>query len=165
MKQLILIRHAKAEDAQRSRKPDRERALTERGSSDALRMALWLAEHIPHVDAIVTSPARRTLETAHVVASVWHSVPPPIIEEPTLYMPSLEEILTVVKTLDSQWKRVVLVGHNPSISELRDALLGLTGEPMPTCAVAVLDLPCSEWRDTGRVRGVLTLSQNPKTLP
>ncbi len=165
MKQLILIRHAKAEDAQRSQKPDRERALTECGSSDARLMAQWLAERIPHVDAIVTSPARRTLETAHMVASAWRPVPPPIIEEPALYMPSLEEMLAVVKTLDSQWKRVVLVGHNPSISELRDALLDLTGESMPTCAVAILDLPCSEWRDAGRVRGILSLSQNPKMLP
>ncbi len=56
MKRLILIRHAKAESAELTPTPDRERMLTERGRRDAERLGAWLAEHIPSVDAIVASP-------------------------------------------------------------------------------------------------------------
>ncbi|GBD05001.1 hypothetical protein HRbin20_00578 [bacterium HR20] len=162
MKRLILVRHAKAEAAELVPKPDRERTLTERGRRDAERLGAWLAEHIPSVDAIVASPARRTLETARIVAAGWSTAAPLIIEEPTLYLPNLEEIRAVVETLSPEWNVVALVGHNPSISDLRDALVGYPSEPMPTCAAAVLELPDSSWLDAFRRRWKLAHAWSPK---
>jgi phosphohistidine phosphatase len=162
MKRLILIRHAKAESAELTPTPDRERMLTERGRCDAERLGAWLAEHIPTVDAIVASLARRTLETARYIAAGWSTSAPPIIEEPTLYLPTLEEIRAVVETLSPEWRSVALVGHNPSISDLRDALVGYPSEPMPTCAAVVLELPDTSWLDVFHRRWKLAHTWSPK---
>lgn len=162
MKRLILIRHAKAEAAELSPKPDRERVLTVRGRLDAKRLGAWLAVHIPSVDAIVVSPARRTLQTADTIAAGWNTAAPPIFEEPTLYLPHLEQIRAVVETLRSEWNTVALVGHNPSISDLRDALLCYPSEPMPTCAAAVLEMPDAAWHDAFHKRWQLVRTWSPK---
>jgi phosphohistidine phosphatase len=61
--ELILWRHADAEDGA----PDLERRLTRKGRQQAVRMAEWLRERLPRGFELVSSPARRALETAEAL--------------------------------------------------------------------------------------------------
>ena len=54
--QLILWRHAEAEDA--NGKDDLDRALTKKGHLQAERMAKWLRSRLPEDCRILVSPAR-----------------------------------------------------------------------------------------------------------
>lgn len=57
---LILWRHAEAEDGM----PDAARELTKRGRKQAEQVAAWLKHRLPSDCRILTSPARRTQQTA-----------------------------------------------------------------------------------------------------
>src|SRR2546423_6235921 len=60
--ELILWRHADAEDA--NGKEDGERELTKKGRKQAERMAKWLRPRLEGDWRIVVSPAKRALQTA-----------------------------------------------------------------------------------------------------
>ena len=67
MKNLLLIRHAKSswDDPLLS---DQERPLNKRGKRDAPAMGLMLKEKGLHPDLILSSPAKRALKTAKLIA-------------------------------------------------------------------------------------------------
>lgn len=144
MKHLVLIRHAKAEPTDQTLLPDRQRQLTDRGRQDAEQIGVWLHRTFPAIERFLVSPAVRTRQTAELMLRVWVNKPPTDIVE-VLYLPSLDTILSVLWSLDPLLGSVALVGHNPSLEELRDYLLGTPQGHMPTCAVAVLTLSADSW--------------------
>lgn len=66
MMELILWRHAEAHDAKEGQ-DDLERALTPRGEKQAARMSAWLERQLPQGLRVVSSPARRTEQTAQAL--------------------------------------------------------------------------------------------------
>ena len=61
---LIIWRHADAGDSLEDHKQDLERSLSERGKKQASRMSRWLDARLPETFAVVSSPAKRALQTA-----------------------------------------------------------------------------------------------------
>ena len=72
--QLILWRHAEAEDAVPGRIADANRALTPHGHKQAARMARWLQERLPEDYRVLVSPATRTLQTAAALDRQFETV-------------------------------------------------------------------------------------------
>jgi phosphohistidine phosphatase len=161
MKRLILIRHAKAEPADGADVLDIERALTERGRRDAQRMGDWLRSVVAQIDQVLISPSLRTRQTAEILFGSWEQRPA-VQLEPSLYLPTLAELWSVVWSLEPQWTHVALVGHNPSLSQLRDELLSRALEPMPTCAVAIIACAVDRWQHLAPSRCVLEREHSPK---
>lgn len=144
MPTLVLVRHAKAD-----RPPGVEdfgRPLLPRGRDDAKAAGAWLLSDIGKPGLIVASPSRRTVETVEGLIEVYGTDVPSIVYDESLYEASLGDLLRVTRGLDDDEDLIVLVGHNPSISEL---VTELTGEPteLHTTGVAVVDVP-SAWADT-----------------
>ena len=67
MKTLFLIRHAKS-SWDDTALPDKDRPLADRGRRDAPKMGKRLAKRDVKPDLILSSPARRALTTAEIVA-------------------------------------------------------------------------------------------------
>ena len=67
MKTLFLIRHAKS-SWDDTALPDKDRPLDDRGRRDAPKMGKRLAKRDVKPDLILSSPARRALTTAEVIA-------------------------------------------------------------------------------------------------
>ncbi|MEQ1591613.1 MAG: histidine phosphatase family protein [Thiobacillaceae bacterium] len=61
--ELILWRHADAEDSS----PDMARILTQKGRTQAARMADWLNPRLPPEVRVLMSPAMRTMQTAQAL--------------------------------------------------------------------------------------------------
>jgi phosphohistidine phosphatase len=112
VKTLFLIRHAEAQDL--FDLPDSFRGLTKRGSAQANEMGM-LFNSLPTY--WIVSPAVRTYATAHIFASHQKNKPQ-IHLLPTLYMSSGSAYLDCIFALPTEIDAAVLVGHNPSISEL-----------------------------------------------
>ena len=158
MKTLLVLRHAKTQpDAPAG---DRARQLTERGLNDAAAVAAYIHKRIATPDAIVTSDARRALQTAEILAS-GVAFTKPLTVEPRIYAASVDTLLSVVHDLPNDAGAVVLVGHNPGFEELTEALSS-HDEPvrLPTSAFAYLEFDIPSWRDiqpgSGHVREVAT---------
>lgn len=142
MKTLLVMRHAKS-SWDNPAQDDHDRPLNKRGRRDAPRMGRLLQEHSLRPDLIVASSARRAQETADLVAPECGDVT--IRTEPRLYHASPQTWFEVIRALPDSASRVLCIGHNPGIEEFLSALAE-QGAPMPTAAVAWVELPIGAWR-------------------
>jgi phosphohistidine phosphatase len=116
MKRLLLLRHANAEPADAGTE-DIDRHLSARGRSEALDAAECIARAGLRCDALLVSPALRTRETATIVAAELN-LPPGLTIEPDLYTGDPAALLRPLGRCPERYATVMIVGHNPGISEL-----------------------------------------------
>ena len=170
MKQLLLLRHAKAVPSSPS--GDFERELAPRGRKDAARIGAYLQAEGLVPEHILISPARRTTETADLVREAFSSQPP-LEGDRTLYLAEPHAILEAIRATEPEIDRLLVVGHNPGIADLAD-LLTNSGDPQarmlmqqkyPTAGLAVLSLPIEVWQGASFHGGSLDRFLTPKLLP
>jgi len=141
--QLILLRHAKS-DWDSGARSDFDRPLNDRGRRDAPRMGRWLADNGYAPDGVVASPALRAKQTVELACVEMGFEAAQIIYEGGLYHATDAEVEMVADAHLTDYRRVLLVGHNPSLEDaLRDycpdAAPFADGKLMPTCAAAVIE--------------------------
>jgi phosphohistidine phosphatase len=164
VKRLLLVRHAKAAKAD-GRGEDFDRPLAPRGEGDAVEMGRRLARHQAHPGAILTSPAERTLATAKLIARELDFPWKEIRAVKSAYLADAATLLALVRGLDERAESALLVGHNPGISDLAQALARNFAQELPTGAVVSLDLPTDTWAGVRRGSGSLRLFDYPKNRP
>lgn len=146
MKTLLVMRHAKTQpDAPNG---DHARELTDRGHRDAPAIGRYIAETVGTPDAIVTSDARRAMQTAELVAEGCDFTKP-LTVEPAIYGADSDALARIVRQLPDSSNCVVLVGHNPGMHQLID-LLSETALPMenfPTAGIVQLEHDSDDWQD------------------
>jgi phosphohistidine phosphatase len=155
---LILLRHAKSDWS--GHESDHDRPLATRGRRQAPDAGRWLAANVDSIDLAVVSTAERARSTWDLVSGELGQ-PPSTQYDDDVYAASVGELLDIVRTLDEALGTVLLVGHNPGIEDLAESLTG-DHVPMPTSALAVIELP-SAWDGAGRVRGLLRAAGRPPT--
>lgn len=152
-----LIRHGKAVGARRD---DLTRPLAKRGRADAASMRAWmLAQHPNDLPQLwVSSPARRTRETAELLAGG------DVVLEPSLYGAWEGEFLAVMAATPLAIRSAAFVGHNPTLGSLFHSLSGRAGAPTPypTLGTALFELP-QGWEHPERAR--LLDFKSPKSVP
>ena len=120
MMELILWRHAEAHDAKEGQ-DNLERALTPRGEKQAARMSAWLERQLPQGLRVVSSPARRTEQTAQALGRKYK------LRAELLPDGTPTDLLELV-----QWEKgngaVLVVGHQPLLGQTAAHLLGLGQE-------------------------------------
>ncbi|MBM9505704.1 SixA phosphatase family protein [Actinacidiphila acididurans] len=139
---LVLLRHAKADWPE---VPDHERPLADRGRQDAAAVGRRLVQDGVTADLVLCSTATRTRETWKLAV---HELPhrPRTVYEERLYDATLGDLLALVGETSDEVGSLLLVGHNPGIHALADAMAGTAdGDTMtrmnrgfPTAAFAVL---------------------------
>lgn len=143
MRRLLLVRHAKSSWGDPTL-PDRERPLNERGKRDAPKMGRRLAALGVDPDVILSSPARRALKTARILAEELGYRLEDIRVDDRLYAAEAEVLLKVIRELGDAKPCVMLVGHNPELTELAHRYSsGITH--LPTCAVAEFAFAADSW--------------------
>jgi len=160
MKTVLLVRHAKSgkDDPTLA---DRDRPLNERGLRDAPLMGGRLAQRGLHPDLILTSPARRALSTAQLIADALGQPRSDIVINERLYEATLPALLATVRSTDDRHRTLMLVGHNPEISALAHLLAPDISE-MPTCAVLECGFDAASWADVGEQHPVRVSFDSPK---
>jgi phosphohistidine phosphatase len=160
--QLLLLRHAKAVPAAEA-PTDASRPLASRGERDAHLIAARLRERGTRLDSIVTSPARRTLHTAEIVAAAQDYPRERIVVDGRLYLASPVDTLTVIAGFDPRHTSVLVVGHNPGLSELAAALVPELGDiDLPTCGLVALDVASGDWTRLQHLPPRLAYTDSPK---
>jgi phosphohistidine phosphatase len=114
LKRVTVLRHAQAAQLQGGIQ-DFERPLTPRGRTQALEAAsLLIALHLVP-DLIVASAAHRTRETAELLHTA--GLLAPLHPDERLYLASPAAMFALVHATDSKVDHLLLVGHNPGVSE------------------------------------------------
>lgn len=143
-RRLTLIRHAKSSWKDQSL-DDRDRPLNKRGENDAPMMGKRLLARGARPSLIMTSPARRARRTARLIAKEIGYPREFIQREDELYLGSPEQILATVARQDNAFHDIVVVGHNPGLTELATRLSGLAIDNVPTCGLVALRVEGDDW--------------------
>lgn len=138
---LLLLRHAKADTPEGV--ADHERPLAPRGRRDAPRVGTWLAGRGWVPDAIWCSDARRTRETTDLVREGLASHGADAVAadaRPELYDTSAHQVLHLLAGADASTQALLLVGHEPTMSQVAAALTGQVPD-FGTSTLAAIELP------------------------
>jgi phosphohistidine phosphatase len=161
MKQIILVRHAKS-DWDNSIPNDIDRPISDEGRYEAHLMAKrLLKKHIP-VDAFISSPAKRAITTAAYFAEAYQAKEKEIIKMPELYHAYSFDFFEVINKLDNAINNVVLISHNPGITDFANRLTETRIDHMPTCSVFAVQALTDNWKDFQKQEKKFLFFEYPK---
>ncbi|MCK5391378.1 MAG: histidine phosphatase family protein [Deltaproteobacteria bacterium] len=162
-KTLILVRHAKSSWKDKTLN-DIKRPLNKRGNRDAPKMGQYMAKNKIQPEVIFSSPGLRALTTARLLSLKIDIKPTDIIINEKIYTFDSEDLLNVIKALKDKYEKVMIVAHNPAITDLVNYLSGSKIDNVPTCGVAVLKLPINSWKKVSKNKAKLDSFDYPKKL-
>lgn len=119
-RRLLILRHAKSDRDDSVN--DFDRPLAKRGAKDAPRVGAWLKAQGLTPDHIFSSPARRAQETALAVVDALGLSHEAVHFDDRLYLAPPGTMLEILATAPAKARTVLLVGHNPGIDALVEAL-------------------------------------------
>lgn len=160
-KTLYLLRHAKASWKQ-SELVDRQRPLSKRGHRNAADMANRIAATEKHLDAVISSPAKRALHTAQYFANELDFPSFDIQIDERLYFCGLKGWLQCMKAISDDNHRVLLAGHNPEVSQAISWLTGKECEAVSSCTITKLKLKLEHWSELKEGCAELAVMHAPK---
>lgn len=162
---LILVRHGKAAP-RLAELSDFERGLTQSGFDESARVAEWLQAKGLRVDHVISSPADRALETAHVLAGYLDLERRRIRVVPALYdTTAVRPIKSLLRALDDQWHVVLACGHNPLMDKLATHLLPKFSGSLQKSEAVGIGFACESWRGLAAGRGTLLFRLLPGPDP
>lgn len=123
---VLLVRHAHAEWPLYSGR-DFDRPLTPRGEEDAGTTARSIREAGHRPTLILASPSRRTRQTAEIIASVLSLGGDALRFVDALYNARAAVLEAELRRVAVEPATVLLVAHNPGISDLARTLAGDPG--------------------------------------
>ncbi|MGC0327279.1 phosphohistidine phosphatase [Streptomyces sp. SAI-170] len=142
-RRVVIFRHAKDDWPDVD---DHERPLAERGRKDAPAAGRWLAGAGITPDLALCSTAVRCRETWKLAVPELPQRPRTVYED-RLYEASVGELIGVLNEVSDEVRDLALIGHNPGMHALADALAGeaegdllprMNRSGFPTSAMAVL---------------------------
>src|SRR5262245_1247039 len=164
MLRLTLVRHAKTEQG-RTGQEDWDRVLEPRGQRDAPEMGQRLKGRHLKPDRILSSPAVRAITTATIIARELGVQAAKVHQDERLYLAGPKDMLKVVHELGGNAKHLMIVGHNPGITEFGDRISAERSlDNMPTSAVYTLEFDIKDWADLDWSSGVNADLDYPKRV-
>jgi phosphohistidine phosphatase len=144
MKILTLVRHAKS-DWKDTSLTDAERPLNRRGERDAPEMGRRIVAHGIRPSLIISSPAVRAWTTAKVIAKEIGYPLEFLQKEKSLYLASVDEMLDTIIAQDNGFNSLMVVAHNPGLTDFANFLVpGLTNN-LPTAGVVSVQIERDDW--------------------
>jgi len=162
------MRHAKS-DWPTGPGNDFERPLTDRGNKDASRIGSWIQEYDWMPDQIICSPAKRVKQTVDHLCQKIGIDSRTVEYDKRIYEADQNHLLNMLKETNSLTTRLLMVGHNPSFSDLLNFLCSDSTHPsvdrsMSSAALAVITLK-APWSALDQGSGKLMSLIQPHTLP
>ena len=114
---LYLLRHATAEPWSPLGN-DFSRKLSQAGTGHAQLVAGWALKILAPPDTIFCSPAKRTRETLAPMLAQWPKLLSITEYADSMYGASLNMLLTLAEDAFSYSERLLMVGHNPAITQI-----------------------------------------------
>ncbi len=152
MKSLILLRHAEAV-ATSSSHIDFDRELTDQGLLDAnsIGQRLFAADIRPGL--IIASPAKRTQQTAMIVAANLQYDVRDVMFDERLYDNTEKQTLNIIHEVDEGISQLLLIAHNPTQTNLIHTICGPSTLHLSTSCAAEIILTIQNWYDVSENTG------------
>lgn len=160
MKTLHLIRHAKSGFGAAAL-TDIERTLNPRGIQDAQLMAQPILTAGCEFQNVYCSKATRAQMTIEAIAETLSDKDIKWTVDDRLYTFSARDLLLWLHQLDDEKKSVVIVGHNPGLTELSNYLGDQLINNLPTCSYVQLQFDVDYWMELTEETGKQVNFLNP----
>lgn len=151
---LVLARHGKTHSSSIDGS-DFKRDLKEKGIEQSHVVGKGIQKMIGEVDLLISSSANRAIQTAKILSKEFGYAKELIQIEDSIYESRKEDALDVIKKIGSDHKVVVMVGHNPTWSELVHVLQPKLTQGLRTSDLAVIKLNIDQWKDIHPMSGEL----------
>ena len=161
-KKLFLIRHGKA-DAFAPNKTDKDRPLEHVGKEETIRL-LKKCDELTDVDLIITSSANRAFETALEIAKAINYPALDVVAKARLYLADEYALLDEIAQLPDTYKTVIVVAHNPGLTELANYFVEDFVSNIPTSGIVGLEFKLKSWKNIHKASCKRPLCVLPKRI-
>ncbi len=145
MKQIYLLRHANS-DWSSLNQQDFDRPLTKKGIEEASKLSNYFYNQSIIVDKVFCSSAERTKQTFDLCSDGLKYPISEAIYLDKLYLAKSDEIISLIKKLSNSTSSILIIGHNPAMLEIINALSDSESINYPTCSLAEIIVE-SLWKD------------------
>jgi phosphohistidine phosphatase len=161
MKTLLICRHAKSDWSNLYIK-DYDRTLNDRGLRDAPMMGqrLLARKYLPEL--IISSTAKRAEQTALLISKEIGYDVKKIQWEEKLYHAPPQIIQDVLFATDNAINSIMIVCHNPGITDFVNVLANNLVDNIPTCGMAAFYIDTKRWEDYPTAKTDLYFYDFPK---
>ena len=155
MKTVYLFRHGDAED--NNSRGDYHRELTEKGRNYSAQLGSYLKDSGTNIDLVISSGAPRAKLTAEIAAGEAGYPVEEIAVEDMLYSSgNPEDILALILGLSPGISSVMLVGHNPLLSDfIMYICSSCHGLSMKKSSIVKIEFDLPDWTSIGYRSGKL----------
>ncbi|MCL6460688.1 phosphohistidine phosphatase [Flavobacterium micromati] len=143
MKNLILIRHAKS--SWEVPMQDKDRGLTSQGVNDAHNVSTHIKTLIPKTFIMMSSPAKRTIDTALIFAQNLAYPVESIIYNNDLYTFDEKKLEKLIKSLSNMFETVFLFCHNGAVTNFVNTFGDKKIENLPTAGFVNITFDTDDW--------------------
>jgi len=144
MKTIYIVRHAKSSWDQLDL-PDEKRPLMEKGKKRTKKVIDYFQNKNITVDYIISSHAVRAYETAKILAHGLKYPEDRIKIDPGIYHDNGDSLIERFFELPDQLDSVLLVGHNPTLTDFVNHFLKNPIENLPTSGVVSISFDTGHW--------------------
>jgi len=158
VKTVILVCHAQVDETN-PLVADIDRILTPDGEKAAAQLADQLVDLKTEINVLLSSPAVGARSTADAFSAKLSVL---IQTDRRIFDAGVQDLQDVVRSLDNRHETIILVGHNPSLSEFVRYLTDRRDDDLPPASAAVVDLAVNGWRHVVIGKGMLRATLLPK---
>ena len=161
MKNLIIVRHCKSSWADLSLS-DFDRPLNKRGNIDGELMSSYLREKEKKIDKLISSTSKRTRLTSKYFIEKIHFNSISYLDE--LYHASYSEIIKIISKIENNFNNIMVIGHNPGLTELINQNTSMNIYNLPTTGVVKVKFKGDKWERITENKGKIVYKKFPKEL-
>ncbi len=163
-KTLYIVRHAKS-DHTNSNLVDFDRPLEKKGEENAKTVGELLKRKKVELDLIISSPSKRTYETARIICGEIDFNIQNVTWDSTIYGCTLQQYVDVLKSVNDDHDCIMVIGHNPATTHVANLLQNEKAiSEVPTAGIVAIEFKISSWKEIGKKPGKLLFFYDPDDI-
>lgn len=151
---LFLLRHAETEP-QQSGQSDFDRELLSIGKEQIAYLTQHLSQLNFHIDSIICSSAKRARTTVTLLCESLEIPLDKVRFKQFIYTTEAKGLVEFIRQTDPTITRLLIVGHNPTLSDLGNYLIKNFADGLRTCDMVWVELDIQQWSDLKKNSGKL----------
>lgn len=163
MKTLFLMRHAKS-SWKHAELNDLDRPLLEKGLKRTRTIIEYFLNNDVKIELIICSHALRSADTARIIARAFNVGENNFRIEKGVYTADADLLADQLYDLPESVSNVMIVGHNPAITNLANKFLNEKTDYLPTSGVVAVDFDTNDWDELLSVDFTTRFTIFPKML-
>ncbi len=113
-------------------------------------------------ELIISSPAKRALDTAKKIAREVGYPLKKIVIEQKLYMAEQSDFIAVIEKVKKSVNSLMIFSHNFGLTLFANYISGSDIINIPTCGIVRIDFEIEKWKEITKAKGTLIFFEYPK---